>query len=706
MNHRCRARIAGLSVLCVAGMGGSFIANPASAAPSGSGAPSAPATSCNGDKNVEIFNVNDFHGRIATGANLFTPVVEARNANGADKVLLLSDGDNVGGSTFESGSLNDEPTIAMLNAAGVEANAVGNHEFDKGWKDLAERIMPHTESPYLGANVYEKGTKKVAAPLKASTVIVKDGVRIGIVGAVTHDLPSLVSPAGISNLTIGDPVKAVNAEAKRLKSEGLADVVVAEYHEGAADGSADPASQGGNFAPIYAATSSDVDLVFNGHTHQVYSWKDKAGAPLLQAGSYGAHLAKVKVAWDSEQKKLCSTDASITDPASTPADDPTIAKITSIYEDAKAKSDEVGATVIGHETAPITTPSNETDQKFAANVRDRESTMSNMVADMFKDTLGKGDPNFIGLQNPGGTRASLLEKDITYKQAAQVLPFANTLMTTRITGAQFKKTLEQQWQRNDKGEIPSRPYLQLGVSKNVTYTYDESRKEGDRITSIRINGKPIDPRGTYTVGSGSFLIAGGDNFTELAKGSKPVDTGKIDLSAWVDWIKAQKTLKPDFAKRAVSLTTSLKEGMSKDATFTIGKPADKAVAPDTVDFTSKDSVVNKTMKAQIVQGDKTVDVATTPVKDGSSSVTVKVPTAKGLVSGEATIVFTFPDSGTTVRFAAKLSVPSGDQPGGAVIPAPKPGQSGTPGHDVNPGGTPGSDNGSSNGKPGLPRTGV
>jgi len=102
-----------------------------------------------------------------------------------------------------------------------------------------------------------------------------------------------------------------------------------------------------------------------------------------------------------------------------------------------------------------------------------------------------------------------------------------------------------------------------------------------------------------------------------------------------------------------------------------------------VDFTSKDAVVNTIMKAQIVQDDKTVDVATTPVKDGWSSVSVKVPTAKGLVSGEATTVFTFPDSGTTVRFAAKLSVPSGDHPGGAVIPAPKPGQSGTPGHDVN-----------------------
>ena len=64
-----------------------------------------------------------------------------------------------------------------------------------------------------------------------------------------------------------------------------------------------------------------------------------------------------------------------------------------------------------------------------------------------------------------------------------------------------------------------------------------------------------------------------------------------------------------------------------------------------MDFTSKDAVVNTIMKAQIVQDDKTVDVATTPVKDGWSSVSVKVPTAKGLVSGEATTVFTFPDSG-------------------------------------------------------------
>lgn len=704
MNSRRRSCIAGISAMCLAVTGGGFAAGTASAAPTPSASNRASA-GCNADRNVDIFSFNDFHGRIGNGAKLFTPVVQDRNEKGADKVLLLSAGDNVGGSTFESGSLNDQPTIDMLNAVGVEANAVGNHEFDKGWSDLSKRIIPGFSSPYLGANVYEKGTTTVASPLKASTVIVKDGVRIGVVGAVTGDLPSLVSPAGISNLTIGDPVKAVNAEAKRLKSENLADVVVAAYHDGAADGKGDPATQGGNFKSIWADTSSDVDLVFNGHTHQLYSWKDKAGAPLMQADSYGTHLAQVSLAWDSTAKKLCSTEQQLVEAAKTPADDPTIAKVTKIYEDAKAKSDEVGQTVIGHETAPITTPSNESDTSFGSGVRDRESAMTNMVAQMFKDTLGKDDPNFIGVQNPGGTRASLTESDITYKQAAMVLPFANTLATTKLTGAQFKTVLEQQWQRDENGKVPSRPYLQLGLSDNVTYTYDESRKEGDRITGIWVNGKPIDPKGTYTFGSGTFLINGGDNFAEFAKGTKPVDTGKIDLSAWVDWIKGKGTLSPSFARRGVSLTTTLPEtGSTTKATFTLGKPAANAVAPDTVDLTSKGAPANSTMRTYLLQGDKKIDLGTSTVTKGVASTTVTVPLDKGLVTGRATLLFTFPDSGTEVRQQVRITVPGGDQGGSGNGNG---GSGNDNGGSGNNGGIPSINvPGHSGKRPGLPRTGV
>ena len=74
-----------------------------------------------------------------------------------------------------------------------------------------------------------------------------------------------------------------------------------------------------------------------------------------------------------------------------------------------------------------------------------------------------------------------------------MLPFVNNLWTTSLTGAQFKTLLEQQWQTNPDGTVPSRAYLQLGLSKNVNYTYDAARAAGDRITSIRVNGSLIDP---------------------------------------------------------------------------------------------------------------------------------------------------------------------------------------------------------------------
>ena len=73
-----------------------------------------------------------------------------------------------------------------------------------------------------------------------------------------------------------------------------------------------------------------------------------------------------------------------------------------------------------------------------------------MVVQMFREVLGGDDPYFIGVQNPGGTRDSFDSGEITYKEDALALPFANTLMTTRLTGAQFKTVLEQQWQRTAK----------------------------------------------------------------------------------------------------------------------------------------------------------------------------------------------------------------------------------------------------------------
>ena len=115
-------------------------------------------------------------------------------------------------------------------------SAVGNHEFDQGFADLTDRVMPLALWEYLGANVYEKGTDEPALPEYYTETF--DGVTVGFIGAVTDELPSLVSPAGIAELDVRDPTEAANRVADQLSdgdaANGEADVVVLLVHEGAA----------------------------------------------------------------------------------------------------------------------------------------------------------------------------------------------------------------------------------------------------------------------------------------------------------------------------------------------------------------------------------------------------------------------------------------------------------------------------------------
>ena len=85
--------------------------------------------------------------------------------------------------------------------------------------------------------------------------------------------------------------------------------------------------------------------------------------------------------------------------------------------------------------------------------------------------------------------------------------------------------------------VPSRPFLRLGISKGFTYTYDPTAAEGDRITGMWLNGEPIASGTTYSVTVNSFLASGGDNFRGFTCGHAASRTpGKTDLQAMVDYM--------------------------------------------------------------------------------------------------------------------------------------------------------------------------
>ena len=176
---------------------------------------------------------------------------------------------------------------------------------------------------YLGANVYLKGTQTPALP--EYEILDVSGVRVGVIGAVTEETPSLVSPAGVTALDFGDPVAAVNRVAGQLTdgdpANGEAEVLVAEYHEGAGEGSPDGATleeavaAGGAFAAIVIETSPTVAAIFTGHTHQQYAWDGPVPGqpgrtrPILQTGSYGENVGKIVLTVDRDTNAVTAYTA-------------------------------------------------------------------------------------------------------------------------------------------------------------------------------------------------------------------------------------------------------------------------------------------------------------------------------------------------------------------------------------------------------------
>ncbi|NNG20610.1 hypothetical protein HJ590_13785 [Naumannella sp. ID2617S] len=649
----------------IAGPVATAYAAPTPTAPSGTRTPAqvratpAPAgTTCGPDK-LTVLNINDFHGRLATSrpdtVGFFGDLEKLRaDAGGDSRALVYANGDSIGGSLFASASQQDNPTIDILNAAAIDGHSTGNHEFDKGAKDFVERVVPGATFPYQSANVINESTGKPIA--EAYRIYDKAGLKVAVVGAVTGDLPSLVSPTGLAGYKVTDPVDAVNAEVAKLKdgdpTNGEADIVIAAYHEGASGSSTDPkVAPAGNpaFDKIVNRTDSRVNAILNAHSHMNYAYQAPvpgmtgATRPVIQSGSYASHIGKVELGFDPTSKQVtCYTAANVPSTMASSAAVaayPRAAAIKPILDKALADAKVVGAQVVGSATAPIT--------RAQAGERTRESALTDAVAQMFRDQLSGGNADFIGLQNPGGTRADLDAGDITYEEAAGVLPFANSLMTTEITGAQLKAVLEQQWQPGDK-------YLQLGVSPNLTYTYDPAAAAGSRITSIALNGKPVNPSTKYTVGSGSFLISGGDNFSELTKGTNTRDTGRVDLEAFVDWVKAKKTLSPDFARQAVSMTPKA-GGMEagKPVTFTLGKPS--ALAPDTLDMTASGSTPPPNTEVIATVNGKGVGRA--PVANGQSTLTVNLPA--DVPAGPAVLKIEAKPSGTTSYVPITVAGPLG-----------------------------------------------
>lgn len=560
-------------------------------APTSADAAASADGAASGEVAINLLGITDLHGYIEPsndypGAVKLACEVDAYRGSHPN-TLVLSAGDNIGGSPFASALLGDEPTLDVLNAIGLDASAVGNHEFDKSIADLTDRVLPKANFPFLGGNV--DGSAALDAEGSGKGYWVKDvgGVKVGVIGVVTEDTPTLVSPSSIAGLTFQKSQTWANTKAAELKdgqaANGEADVVVALVHEDA--------------AALANGFTKDIDAVFGGHTHVPYAQKHTVGGEeiaVVQADNYGLLLGRISLKYNPNTRVTTVATADNQDlKQSACATHPQVEKIVA---DAQAQTKVKGAEQVATIGSDFFRGSND-GAPTGAN-RGTESTASNMVADSFHHWATKSLPDAgmrtIGVMNPGGVRGDFLfaksegeaeDGILTYSEAFQIQPFGNELSYTTLTGKQLRKALGQQFQPGTR-----RPVLMLGVSSNVMVILDQevadqlhalhdsgapdaakvAELQEKLVWQVTVDGQGVSETDTIRVASNSFLLDGGDGFTAFTEGTGFTNTGAIDVTATIDYLKSfgDQPLSAHLDKRQVGVHFSDEGNDLKDITAT------------------------------------------------------------------------------------------------------------------------------------------
>lgn len=543
---------------------------------------------------VRIVALNDFHGaleppkatvtattaagrqvKVPAGGAAYVASAVARLKAGHPDTIVVSAGDLTSASPFASSQFLDEPSVLAMNLIGLDLNAVGNHEFDRGPDELkrlqgggctkyarrepcrVDRVFPGARYRYLSANVRtaDGGTLFPATALRRFGTG-RGAVRVGFIGLTLKTTPTLVVPSAVASLTFEDEADTINALVPRLRAEG-ADAIVVLIHQGLATkvGYDDKSCGGvsGDLLPILARLDPAVDVVVSGHTHNAYICDYGTVDPtrpmlVTSAGKNGMILTDIELGIDAARRRVVAKRAdnlivqsepfqSATGPIaiepSFPAypAEPRVAALVSRYV---AAAKPIAERMVGRLAGPA----------LRAPTAAGETVLGDLVADAQLDAT-KAD---IALMNGYGLRADLVpaaDGAVTYGQLYAVTPFANALQIKGMTGAQIRAVLEQQF--NSGGNTVAKPNM-LMVSRDFAYRYDLRRPAGQRVFDLTLNGQPVVDDKTYRVSISNFLASGGDNFTMFTQGTD-LPGGGEDIDAFEAYFAGKGVLPLPVANR-------------------------------------------------------------------------------------------------------------------------------------------------------------
>lgn len=439
--------------------------------------------------------------------------------------LVLSGGDTFQGTLYYN-VYKGMADVLFMNYMKYDAMAVGNHEFDDGPEVLA-RFIEKADFPVLAANLDVSKEPSLKDKIKPYTVLTVGGHKIGVIGAVTPDLPLISSPGPTVKML--DLMDSLKAGVKALKDQGINKIFLVSH-------------LGYPLEQEVAKTVPGIDVIVSGHSHTLLGKFDNPDFPksegpyptvinnpdgnktlLVATWEWGKILGRLKIDFD--------TKGAVTKWEGGP-----IVVSENIAEDPVAKSMiETLKIPVANLRQEIVTDLKQSLDGSREIVRKRESTMANVIADAALSAAKNANAE-LALVNGGGVRASMNAGPLSFEEAITVQPFGNTLVILDLTGKQLKTALEHgvsKWSEG-KGQF-------LHVSKGMAYTFDLSKPVGNRVTKATLNDKPLEDTKVYKVATNNFIAAGGDGFA-VFKDVKKLETGTLDIDILVDYLKKNKNL--------------------------------------------------------------------------------------------------------------------------------------------------------------------
>ena len=455
-------------------------------------------------------------------------------------VLLLDAGDTIQGTPVgyvqarreafrdrleREGAPDVDPMAQAMSLLRYDAMTVGNHDFNYGLEVLrkAER---ESSFPWLSANTrYAKDGSPAFREYVVKTV---GGVKIGVLGLTTPNIPSWEPEANRPGLSWEDPVETAKRLVPVLRGKERCDYVIALIHSGPELDLATGAPDGTDAENRVAALARGVpglDLLLTGHTHRRIPLQKLAGVPVIQPGRWGDVLARIDVTFTREKGRwkageptgaLLPSDASV-------APDAAVAAIAAPFDRAvRAYLEEVVA---------------ESEESFPAErARLEDTPLLDFVNDTQRAATG-ADLSMTSLL-PGGRYEGLPKGRITVRDLFALYPYDNQLVVLEIDGAALKGCLERAAEFYGEavfrdGRLVLKPAERMipynfDAVQGASYRLDPTAPAGQRVRDLSVKGRPVKPSDRFTLAVNSYRAQGGGGYSSL-RGARVVKVYPVEV---------------------------------------------------------------------------------------------------------------------------------------------------------------------------------